>query len=65
MLHDPTRLTDGMEASDGPILAVRRGVYEVPVAHRTGGWRGRMAAWNGLVHPFLHQEQSKENNTVF
>ena len=29
MLHDPTRLTDGIEASDDPILAVRRGVYEV------------------------------------
>ena len=35
MLHDPTRLTYGTEASDGPILAVRRGVFEVPVAHRT------------------------------
>jgi catalase len=29
MLHDPTRLTDGIEASDDPILAVRRGVYEI------------------------------------
>ena len=44
MLHDPTRLTDGIEASDDPILAVRRGVYEVSVAHRTGGWKGRLAA---------------------
>ena len=32
MLHDPTRLTDGIEPSDDPILAVRRGVYEVSVA---------------------------------
>jgi len=45
MLHDPTRLTDGIEPSDDPILAVRRGVYEVSVAYRTGGWKGRQAAW--------------------
>jgi catalase len=44
MLHDPTRLTDGIEASDDPILAVRRGVYELSVALRTGGWKGRLAA---------------------
>ncbi len=40
MLHDPTRLTDGIEASDDPILAARRGIYEVSVANRTGGWKG-------------------------
>ena len=45
MMHDPTRLTDGIEPSDDPILAVRRGVYEVSVAYRTGGWKGRQAAW--------------------
>jgi catalase len=44
MMHDPTRLTDGIEASDDPVLAARRGVYEVSVAYRTGGWKGRMAA---------------------
>ena len=44
MLHDPTRLTDGIEASDDAILAVRRGIYEVSVAHRTGGWKGHLAA---------------------
>jgi catalase len=44
MMHDPTRLTDGIEASDDPILAARRGIYEVSVAHRTGGWKGRQAA---------------------
>jgi catalase len=44
MMHDPTRLTDGIEPSDDPVLAVRRGVYEVSVAHRTGGWKGRLAA---------------------
>jgi hypothetical protein len=27
MLHDPTRLNDGIEASDDPVLAVRRRVY--------------------------------------
>jgi len=26
--------------SDDAVLAVRRGVYEVSVAHRTGGWKG-------------------------
>jgi catalase len=45
MMHDPTRLTDGIEPSDDPILAARRGIYEVSVAHRTGGWKGRQAAW--------------------
>ena len=52
MLHDPTRLTDGIEASDDPILAVRRGVYEVSVAHRTGGWKGRLAALQRGGSPF-------------
>jgi catalase len=52
MLHDPTRLTDGIEASDDPILAVRRGVYEVSVAHRTGGWKGRLAALERGGSPF-------------
>ena len=52
MLHDPTRLTDGIEASDDPILAVRRGVYEVSVAHRTGGWKGRLAALERAGSPF-------------
>jgi hypothetical protein len=31
MLHDPTRLTDGIEPSDDPVLAARRGVYELSV----------------------------------
>jgi catalase len=44
MMHDPTRLTDGIEASDDPILAARRGIYELSVAYRTGGWKGRQAA---------------------
>lgn len=52
MLHDPTRLTDGIEPSDDPILAVRRGVYEVSVAHRTGGWKGRLAALERAGPPF-------------
>lgn len=46
MMHDPTRLTDGIEPSDDPILAARRGIYEVSVAKRTGGWKGRQAAWD-------------------
>lgn len=38
MNHDPTVLTDGIEATDDPILQIRRGVYEVSAAGRTGGW---------------------------
>ena len=44
MVHDPTRVTDGIETSDDPILHARRGIYETSVAHRTGGWKGREAA---------------------
>ena len=39
MLHDPTRVTDGIELSDDPILIARRGVYAASVAGRTGGWK--------------------------
>jgi catalase len=57
MMHDPTRLTDGIEASDDPVLAARRGVYEVSVAYRTGGWKGRMAALaRGGACPFAGGE---------
>jgi catalase len=35
-----------------PILAVRRGVYEISVAHRTGGWKGRLAALERAGSPF-------------
>jgi catalase len=52
MMHDPTRLVDGIEASDDPILAVRRGVCEVSVAHRAGGWKGRQAALERAGCPF-------------
>ena len=38
MLHDPTRVTDGIQLTDDPIIEARRGAYEVSVAHRTGGW---------------------------
>src|SRR6476620_9504213 len=58
MLHDPTRLTDGIEPSDDPVLAVRLGVYEVSVAHRTGGWKGRLAALERAGPPFLLYEQN-------
>lgn len=37
MNHDPTTLTDGIEPTDDPILQIRRGVYEVSAAQRTGG----------------------------
>lgn len=52
MLHDPTRLTDGIEASDDPILAARRGIYEVSIANRTGGWKGRESPWGPVGCPF-------------
>ena len=39
MNHDPTVLTDGIEATDDPILQIRRGIYEVSAAQRTGGWK--------------------------
>tara|TARA_R110002020_G_scaffold52584_4_gene147588 strand:- start:769 stop:1752 length:984 start_codon:yes stop_codon:yes gene_type:complete len=52
MMHDPTRVTDGIELSDDPILAARRGIYEVSVAHRTGGWKGRSAALQRAGCPF-------------
>lgn len=52
MMHDPTRVTDGIELSDDPILAARRGIYEVSVAHRTGGWKGRQGALKGAGCPF-------------
>jgi catalase len=56
MMHDPTRLTDGIEPSDDPVLAVRRGVYEVSVAYRTGGWKGRQAALERGGCPFAGGE---------
>ena len=40
MNHDPTVLVDGIDASDDPIIQIRRGVYEVSAALRSGGWRG-------------------------
>jgi catalase len=39
MNHDPTVLTDGIEATDDPILQIRRGIYEVSAADRSGGWK--------------------------
>jgi len=38
MLHDPTRVTDGVELTEDPIVHARRGAYDVSVADRTGGW---------------------------
>lgn len=38
MNHDPTVLTDGIEPTDDPIFQMRRGIYEVSAAQRTGGW---------------------------
>jgi len=39
MNHDPTVLADGIEATEDPILQIRRGVYEVSAAQRSGGWK--------------------------
>src|SRR5260370_3685113 len=43
-LHDPTRRTHGLEPSDDPILAARRGIYEVSTADRKAGGKGRREA---------------------
>jgi hypothetical protein len=40
LLVSKKRVIDGIESSDDPVLAARRGVYEVWVAYRTGGWKG-------------------------
>lgn len=52
MLHDPTRVTDGIELSDDPILIARRGIYAASVAGRTGGWKRQQqqAATAGPAH---------------
>lgn len=40
MMHDPTRVTDGIEVSpDDQVLAARRGAYLLSVAQRSGGWQ--------------------------
>lgn len=39
MNHDPSMLVDGIEPTGDPILQIRRGVYEVSAALRSGGWR--------------------------
>jgi catalase len=43
MIHDPTRLTDGIDVSDDPILNVRRGVYEVSAVNRGASWKSQAA----------------------
>lgn len=37
LVFDPTRVTDGIECSDDPILRARPGAYAVSVARRTAG----------------------------
>jgi len=39
MNHDPTVLVDGIDATDDPIIQIRRGVYEMSAALRSGGWK--------------------------
>ncbi|MFT3794853.1 catalase family peroxidase [Flavobacterium sp.] len=41
MNHDPTALTDGIDVTDDPIIQIRRGVYEVSAAQRSGGWHNQ------------------------
>lgn len=36
LVFDPTRVTDGIEVSDDPVLLARSGAYSVSVARRTG-----------------------------
>ena len=56
MLHDSTRLRDGIEPSDEPILAVRRGVYDVSVAHRIERCKGQLTALERGGSSFALQE---------
>lgn len=37
LVHDPMRLTDGLEPSDDPILRIRPYVYAISVERRSGG----------------------------
>lgn len=39
LLHDPTRIVDGIELTDDAIVQARRGTYELSAAQRTGGWQ--------------------------
>jgi hypothetical protein len=40
MMHDPTKVTDGIEiAPNDQIMAARRGAYLVSAAKRSGGWQ--------------------------
>lgn len=40
MMHDPTKVTDGIEISlNDQIMAARRGAYLVSAANRSGGWQ--------------------------
>jgi catalase len=39
MMHDPTRVTDGIETHPDEIMNIRRGAYLVSAAERTGGWQ--------------------------
>ncbi len=50
MNHDPTMLVDGIEATDDPILQIRRGVYEASAAQRSGGWQASKAQAEGGVN---------------
>ena len=40
LVFDPTRMVDGIECSDDPILHFRPRAYSVSVARRTSAWRG-------------------------
>lgn len=42
MMHDPTKVTDGIEVSpEDQIIAARRGSYFFSVAERIGGWQSK------------------------
>ena len=43
MIHDPTRTADGIDTSDDPILAARRGIYEASAVNRGAGWKNKAA----------------------
>jgi catalase len=51
LVFDPTRVTDGIELSDDPILRFRSHAYSVSVNERSGVARGAEAEPGAVVEP--------------
>lgn len=61
MNHDPSMLVDGIEPTDDPILQIRRGVYELSAALRSGGWRRASSLPDAAIAPAF-PSPSKESS---